>query len=97
MNQPSASEEQVTVRVFGRVQGVGFRWATRERARQLSLRGWVRNDPEGTVSLEAAGNSADLLSLYEFLQNGPPAAAVTRVDWEPSASVDLSLSFDIRR
>ena len=96
MNEPSP-EEMVSATVHGRVQGVGFRWATRERAKSLELRGWVRNDPEGTVSLQAAGHPIALDALHEFLRQGPPGADVVRVDWKPGFSIDAAMNFVIRR
>ena len=45
----------VQARVSGRVQGVSFRWYTQERARQLGVTGWVRNDPDGSVLVHAEG------------------------------------------
>lgn len=41
--------------VSGSVQGVMFRKSTLQQAHDLDLRGWVRNEPDGTVSGEAAG------------------------------------------
>lgn len=49
--------------VTGRVQGVGFRWFTQNRARSLGLCGWVRNMPNGTVEVWAEGPPSDLDSL----------------------------------
>lgn len=76
------------VAVQGRVQGVGFRWFTRERARELGLSGWVRNDPDGSVEVYALGPEVDLASLRRMLEEGPPAADVEAVidkQEEPSA------------
>lgn len=71
----------VTVR--GQVQGVGFRWFVRERARALGLTGWVRNDGDGSVRVYALGPSPDLERLRRILEQGPPAANVEAVEDEP--------------
>ena len=67
---------QLHVRVSGIVQGVGFRWFVRERARRLGLSGWVRNLPDGSVEVVAAGDDGQLALLKEELRRGPPGAVV---------------------
>jgi acylphosphatase len=70
--------------VRGRVQGVGFRHFTRSTARRLDLRGFVRNEPGGTVTVVAEGPRGALDALVEALHEGPSAADVRSVDvsWE---------------
>ncbi len=65
--------------VSGRVQGVGFRWFVRQRARALDLRGFVRNCPDGTVEVVAEGSGRALSALEEQLRAGPRLAMVDRV------------------
>lgn len=65
--------------VRGRVQGVGFRWFVRERAREAGLRGWVRNNADGSVELLAAGPAAALERLEAAVREGPPGALVSEV------------------
>ena len=48
------------VRFIGRVQGVGFRATARQVARGYHISGWVRNEPDGSVILEAQGTPEDL-------------------------------------
>jgi len=70
--------------VFGRVQGVGFRYTTVEEARGLGVRGWVRNRADGSVEVEAEGERAAVEALVGFLRRGPRGAWVDRVaiSWE---------------
>ena len=71
--------------VRGRVQGVGFRWFVRERARELGVRGWVRNRSDGSVEVEAEGDVASLEELRRTLAKGPAGAQVSGVDELPTA------------
>ncbi|HET9210495.1 MAG TPA: acylphosphatase [Thermoanaerobaculia bacterium] len=64
--------------VSGRVQGVGFRWATRAAARHLGgLVGRVRNLPDGRVEVEVAGEPERIEALRAWLRRGPAGARVT--------------------
>ena len=71
--------------VAGRVQGVGFRYTTIDQARRLGVRGWVRNESDGTVEAEAEGERAAVEALVRFLHRGPPGAWVQDValSWKP--------------
>ena len=71
------------VRITGMVQGVGFRWFVRERARRLGLKGWVRNLPDGSVEVVASGDPGQLDLLKGELQRGPRGAAVDSVEKLP--------------
>lgn len=76
---------QVHVRVTGVVQGVGFRWFVREKARRLGLAGWVRNVADGSVEVIASGEQGQIDLLMGELQKGPPGAVVDRIDPASSA------------
>lgn len=69
----------VRYRIMGRVQGVSFRFATRQRAVELGVTGWVRNLPDGCVEVLACGTPQQLDSLAEWLWRGPPLARVADV------------------
>ncbi len=70
------------IRVFGRVQGVFFRAWAAEQARRLGVRGWVRNRSDGSVELEAYGDSESVEALIARCREGPPSARVERVETE---------------
>lgn len=66
-------------RIEGRVQGVGFRYATVRMARTLGLCGRVWNREDGTVEVHASGPADALDELGAWLEQGPPAARVEAV------------------
>ncbi|MBA2633175.1 MAG: acylphosphatase [Chloroflexi bacterium] len=71
------SDERLTARVTGRVQGVGFRWWARRQAEALGLVGWVMNaDDERSVEVVAEGDAGALTELAHRLEVGPPGARV---------------------
>jgi len=72
----------VRAAVRGDVQGVGYRDATLQRARQLGLMGWVRNGENGDVIVHAEGPEQAVEELISFLAEGPPAARVADVETE---------------
>ena len=84
-------ELRLVVEVLGRVQGVGFRYFVRTAAMRLGVTGWVKNDKDGSVRVEAEGPSLRLNQLVEALQHGPSLAAVqdVRCHWQ-SATGDYS-------
>jgi DNA ligase D-like protein (predicted 3'-phosphoesterase) len=64
------------------VQGIGFREATVRRAGRLGVRGWVRNEDDGTVLVHAEGPEEAVDALVEWLGEGPRGAAVSGVEVE---------------
>ena len=72
----------VYARVFGRVQGVGFRVSTLDRAMLLGLVGYVQNLWDGSVEVVAEGPRSALGDLVTWLHQGPPMARVDRVSWQ---------------
>ncbi|MBN2188206.1 MAG: acylphosphatase [Chitinispirillaceae bacterium] len=63
--------------VRGRVQGVGFRYFTRDRARAYGFTGWVRNLPDGSVEFEAQGEAENVDAFTEELKDGPALSNVS--------------------
>ncbi len=95
MAEAAKAESAVRAAVRGRVQGVFFREATRERALALGLMGWVRNAEDGTVLVHAEGPAAGIEELVAFLREGPPAAQVDAVEVE-SVKVEGHEQFAVR-
>lgn len=73
--------------VTGKVQGVGYRGATQERALRAGVTGYARNQPDGSVEVVLCGRGEAVNGVIEWLWKGPPAARVTHVelagiDWQ---------------
>lgn len=71
--------KRVEAVVYGRVQGVSFRYNTQRTAVQYHLVGWVANQHDGSVKVVAEGSESKLNSLVDFLHQGEPPARVDRV------------------
>ncbi|MGH9475146.1 MAG: acylphosphatase [Terriglobales bacterium] len=69
----------VCFEVYGRVQGVGFRYFAQRQANTLGLGGWVRNREDGSVEIMACGDADALDEMEGRLRKGPSGAAVRRL------------------
>jgi acylphosphatase len=78
------SEVCYSYNIQGIVQGVYYRANTQKKANELGLKGWVRNEPDGSVSAVACGETAQLEVFEKWLWQGPDAAKVTLVLAEPT-------------
>ena len=81
----------VNMRIYGRVQGVGFRYSLLEEAGHLGLHGWVRNRRDGSVEAVAQGAASACDALARWAQRGPPAARVERVEIHVASESELAL------
>ena len=84
------------INVFGKVQGVGFRYYTKLKADELGVRGTVENRSDGSVYIFAEANEKEILSFLEWCHKGPGSAAVDRLEYE-QVSVLASDRFTILR
>ena len=89
----------VTALVSGQVQGVFYRAFTTRVAKSLGLRGYVRNLPPQTHSVEvvAEGEKSKLEELVRQLEGGPPEALVEKVDVKWSDFTGEFVNFEIRQ
>ena len=71
--------------VTGRVQGVGYRYFVIQAVKDLDLRGWVRNLPDGSVEVCAEGSEEELGLIVTRLRQGPALSRVDSVREEPAA------------
>ena len=98
MQNPSAPQEQIRVRVFvsGRVQGVGYRYSTVNEAQRLGVNGWVRNLPDGRVEAVFEGSRKLVEEIIRWCHKGPTAAVVKDVAVEYEELEGLQ-GFETRR
>ena len=63
------------IKVHGRVQGVGFRYAMVGAAETCGVAGWVRNRLDGTVEVFVQGEADAVERAIEWCRRGPPVGA----------------------
>lgn len=88
--------KHLNIKVSGKVQGVWFRASTQAEAEQLGINGFVRNEADGGVYLEAEAEESVLEELVTWLHTGPSNARVTEVSVEEGEVENFS-GFKIRR
>jgi acylphosphatase len=84
-----------TISVTGKVQGVGYRYSARQFAQSIGLKGTVRNERDGSVTVEAEGSDEQIQLMIAWCHRGPARAMVDSVKHFP-APVEGFTSFDIR-
>ncbi len=77
--------QTIHIIVRGKVQGVFFRYHTKEKAQELGISGTVRNTMEGNVEIFATGNEEQLDEFSKWCQQGPPKAKVSTITLEKSS------------
>ncbi len=91
-----AEMAHLSVKVYGRVQGVFFRYFVQDIARELDLKGYVRNLRSGdTVEVQAEGNKQELEKLIKQLKIGSPGAQIRKIETNWSTYSGQFTTFDI--
>ncbi len=83
-------KKHLTIKVSGKVQGVGFRYQTQKTANSLNIKGLVKNLGDGSVHIEAEGEEPDLESFVSWCKVGPQLARVQNVSTIPCTVVGYS-------
>ena len=83
------------IHISGRVQGVFFRDSTRKKAMELGIKGFVRNQQDGSVYVEAEGDEETLKEFMDWCRHGPPQAEVDKIDAVPAPVIGYK-EFEIR-
>lgn len=90
--------KQIKIIVSGKVQGVGFRYYTHQKASELGLKGYVQNLINGKVEIIAVGQPEQIDALIEWARSGSPRAVVNALDTIESINDEnLYQGFEIRR
>ncbi|SDB90707.1 acylphosphatase [Pelagirhabdus alkalitolerans] len=90
------SELSAHLLVSGRVQGVGFRFTTQQKANEIGVVGWVKNNPDGRVEIEVEGDVESVYTFIDAIKAGPsPSAKVEDVDIDVSEEITGYRSFKI--
>ena len=82
--------------ISGRVQGVSFRFATLQAAKEKKITGWVQNLPDGTVEAVFQGPEERINAMLEWCRQGPPLARVTNLAIDRRTRGDDFDQFEIR-
>ncbi len=77
--------QHFNITVSGKVQGVWYRKSTQEKANEIGIVGFVKNQSNGSVYIEAEGNEDQLKSLLEWCAEGPQFAIVKDVSFTTGA------------
>jgi acylphosphatase len=88
-------KKHFNITISGRVQGVGFRYAARNVAKSLGIKGFAKNLFNGNVYIEAEGDEELLAEFLSWCNRGPEHADVMKVDAVPGETVFFDC-FDIR-
>lgn len=88
--------KHVNIRVAGKVQGVFFRASTKQKADELGVRGFVRNEHDGSVYIEAEGDEEQLTRFVAWCGHGPAHARVESCE-VTAGDIMRFTGFEIRR
>lgn len=89
--------KQANINITGIVQGVFFRSETQNMANKLGIAGWVKNEPDGSVSIQAQGEEDALDEFIAWCKNGPSGAEVQNANVIfPEEPQETFSNFEIR-
>jgi len=89
-------KKRLEAKVFGIVQGVGFRFFIHYYAKKYNIYGYVKNDFDGTVLFVGEGEEEDLKRILDHLKQGPTGAEVREVKFEWKDFEDEFKNFNIK-
>lgn len=88
--------KKIRIQVQGRVQGVGFRYTTKLLADWMGIQGSVKNESDGSVTIEAIGEEKQVDAFVEAVKDSPsPSGKVTSTKIQEDPSIKERTSFDV--
>lgn len=89
------NKTQIKYKVYGLVQGVGFRYFVYRHASELKLKGYAKNLWDGTVEIVVEGEESKVNALHDYLLQGPSRARVDKVEKFPGNYSGTFTGFEI--
>lgn len=89
-------KKTIKVRVFGLVQGIGYRNFVKNSADNLNIKGYVSNNEDGSVTVAASGDAEKLEEFKEKCKKGPKFANVNNIEFKDIEIDDDFTNFEIR-
>ena len=90
------SFKTLKIKITGQVQGVFFRFAAKELADEMGLKGWARNEPENNVSVTIQGPPEFVDDFLKWCHQGPSHARVDHVEVVEEPDAEIYENFEIR-
>lgn len=89
-------KKHLNLKIYGKVQGVSFRYYAKQKADELGVFGFVKNQKDGTLYIEAEGFEEDLSDFLTWCYKGPESVEVVKIE-RNAGDVKNYQSFDILR
>ncbi len=88
--------KRMEIRIFGDVQGVGFRSFVKRKADSNFLKGFVKNLPDGSIEIVAEGTEKNLENFLQAISKGPLFGNVSTVETKRVEASGLFIGFEVR-
>jgi len=82
--------------ITGRVQGVGFRYFAEQKALEFNISGWVKNNPDGSIEIEATGDPENIVVYIDWMKIGPTRAIIKTFSVSEITPIRTFTNFTIR-
>ncbi len=89
-------QKHLNIRVFGRVQGIFFRYSAKQKAEELKIKGFASNEPDDSVYIEAEAEEKNLKKFLDWCREGPALAHVKKVEFEFNSEIKNFSDFEVK-